>query len=177
MVAVLVYAGLRREELHWLTVDDVDLSRRQSGAGAMVCCGYGPNPLPVKLGSPRPRSIGPCRSAGRFGDTLTVTPCIRLTVAGSSQVPTTSDGTRLTSRRSCAPLTQRPGCTGPASTSTIPPAANLPKLASASLRSRVCRVTRRRFAPGTTLPSLTSILPSTLNLVLPCSHLPSLLLY
>ena len=33
MVAVLIYAGLRREELLWLTVDDLDLSRRQGGHG------------------------------------------------------------------------------------------------------------------------------------------------
>lgn len=33
MAAVLIYAGLRREELLWLTVDDVDLSRRQGGNG------------------------------------------------------------------------------------------------------------------------------------------------
>lgn len=33
MVAVLIYAGLRREELLWLTLDDVDLSRRQGGHG------------------------------------------------------------------------------------------------------------------------------------------------
>lgn len=33
MVAVLIYAGLRREELLWLTTDDVDLSRRHGGNG------------------------------------------------------------------------------------------------------------------------------------------------
>lgn len=33
MVAVLIYAGLRREELLWLTLDDIDLSRRQGGHG------------------------------------------------------------------------------------------------------------------------------------------------
>jgi integrase len=33
MVAVLIYAGLRREELLWLTVDDVDLTRRHGGNG------------------------------------------------------------------------------------------------------------------------------------------------
>jgi integrase len=33
MVAVLIYAGLRREELLWLTLDDVQLSSRQGGNG------------------------------------------------------------------------------------------------------------------------------------------------
>jgi len=33
MVAVLVYAGLRREELLWLTLDDIDLTRRHGGNG------------------------------------------------------------------------------------------------------------------------------------------------
>ena len=33
MVALLIYAGLRREELLWLTLDDIDLSRRQGGHG------------------------------------------------------------------------------------------------------------------------------------------------
>lgn len=33
MVAVLIYAGLRREELLWLTLDDVSLSRRHGGHG------------------------------------------------------------------------------------------------------------------------------------------------
>lgn len=33
MVAVLIYAGLRREELLWLTLDDVDLSHRNGGHG------------------------------------------------------------------------------------------------------------------------------------------------
>ncbi|MBB6431383.1 tyrosine-type recombinase/integrase [Algisphaera agarilytica] len=33
MVATLIYAGLRREELLWLTLDDVDLSRRHGGHG------------------------------------------------------------------------------------------------------------------------------------------------
>jgi len=33
MVAVLIYAGLRREELMWLTLDDVNLSRRHGGHG------------------------------------------------------------------------------------------------------------------------------------------------
>lgn len=33
MVAVLIYAGLRREELLWLTLDDIDLSRRNGGHG------------------------------------------------------------------------------------------------------------------------------------------------
>jgi len=32
-VAVLIYAGLRREELLWLTIDDLDLSRRHGGHG------------------------------------------------------------------------------------------------------------------------------------------------
>lgn len=31
MVAVLIYAGLRREELLWLTLDDVDLKHGASG--------------------------------------------------------------------------------------------------------------------------------------------------
>lgn len=33
MVAMLIYAGLRREELLWLTLDDVSFSRRQGGHG------------------------------------------------------------------------------------------------------------------------------------------------
>lgn len=33
MVAVLIYAGLRREELLWLTRQDIDLSRRHGGQG------------------------------------------------------------------------------------------------------------------------------------------------
>lgn len=33
MVATLIYAGLRREELLWLTHDDIDLSRRNGGHG------------------------------------------------------------------------------------------------------------------------------------------------
>ncbi|MEM7682841.1 MAG: tyrosine-type recombinase/integrase [Planctomycetota bacterium] len=33
MVAVLIYAGLRREELLWLTLDDIDLQRRHGGHG------------------------------------------------------------------------------------------------------------------------------------------------
>lgn len=33
MVAVLIYAGLRREELLWLTLDDIDLTRRHGGHG------------------------------------------------------------------------------------------------------------------------------------------------
>lgn len=33
MVATLIYAGLRREELLWLTHDDIDLSRRHGGQG------------------------------------------------------------------------------------------------------------------------------------------------
>jgi integrase len=33
MVAMLIYAGLRREELCWLTLDDIDLSRRVGGHG------------------------------------------------------------------------------------------------------------------------------------------------
>jgi hypothetical protein len=33
MVAVLIDAGLPREELLWLTVDDVDLARRHGGNG------------------------------------------------------------------------------------------------------------------------------------------------
>ena len=33
MVAVLIYAGLRRKELLWLTVDDVDLILRHGGYG------------------------------------------------------------------------------------------------------------------------------------------------
>lgn len=33
MVATLIYAGLRREELLWLTLDDVDLSRRNGAHG------------------------------------------------------------------------------------------------------------------------------------------------
>ncbi len=35
MVAVLIYAGLRREELTWLTLDDVDLSRKRGGHGTI----------------------------------------------------------------------------------------------------------------------------------------------
>lgn len=35
MVAMLIYAGLRREELLWLTLDDIDLSRRQGGHGVI----------------------------------------------------------------------------------------------------------------------------------------------
>jgi integrase len=35
MVAVLICVGLRREELLWLTVDAVDLSRRQGGHGLL----------------------------------------------------------------------------------------------------------------------------------------------
>lgn len=35
MVAVLIYAGLRREELLWLTTDDLDLSRRATGSGVI----------------------------------------------------------------------------------------------------------------------------------------------
>jgi integrase len=35
MVAVLIYAGLRREELLWLTVDDIDLHRRNGGHGLL----------------------------------------------------------------------------------------------------------------------------------------------
>ena len=33
MVAVLIYAGLRREELLWLTLDDIDLNSRNGGHG------------------------------------------------------------------------------------------------------------------------------------------------
>ena len=33
MVAILIYAGLRREELLWLTLNDIDLSRRHGGHG------------------------------------------------------------------------------------------------------------------------------------------------
>eukprot|EP00752_Nemacystus_decipiens_P015900 g14208.t1 len=33
MVAMLIYAGLRREELLWLTLDDVSFSKRQGGHG------------------------------------------------------------------------------------------------------------------------------------------------
>lgn len=33
MVATLIYAGLRREELLWLTIDDLDLTRRNGGHG------------------------------------------------------------------------------------------------------------------------------------------------
>lgn len=33
MVATLIYAGLRREELLWLTLEDVDRSRRNGGTG------------------------------------------------------------------------------------------------------------------------------------------------
>lgn len=35
MVAVLIYAGLRREELLWLTLDDLDFSRRGGGHGLL----------------------------------------------------------------------------------------------------------------------------------------------
>ena len=35
MVAVLIYAGLRREELSWLTLEDVDLRRRAGGHGVI----------------------------------------------------------------------------------------------------------------------------------------------
>jgi hypothetical protein len=35
MVAVQIYDGLHREELLWLTVDDVDLSQRQVGHGVV----------------------------------------------------------------------------------------------------------------------------------------------
>ncbi|MFN3166145.1 MAG: tyrosine-type recombinase/integrase [Phycisphaeraceae bacterium] len=35
MVAVLIYAGLRREELLWLTQDDLDLRRRNGGHGML----------------------------------------------------------------------------------------------------------------------------------------------
>ncbi len=35
MVATLIYAGLRREELVWLTLDDIDFSRRHGGYGVI----------------------------------------------------------------------------------------------------------------------------------------------
>ncbi len=35
MVATLIYAGLRREELVWLTLDDIDFSRRHGGHGVI----------------------------------------------------------------------------------------------------------------------------------------------
>ena len=35
MVSVLIYAGVRREELLWLTVEDIDLSRNQRGNGVI----------------------------------------------------------------------------------------------------------------------------------------------
>lgn len=38
MVATLIYAGLRREELLWLTLDDVDLIPRQGGNGVIRVC-------------------------------------------------------------------------------------------------------------------------------------------
>lgn len=40
MVAMLIFAGLRREELVWLTLDDVELSRRAI-TGAWATAGYG----------------------------------------------------------------------------------------------------------------------------------------
>ena len=93
MVAVLIYAGLRREELLWLTTDDVDLDARVIRVRAKTT-------VTAEAGSRRLGGI----VASRFPilcSSISSATCLPATPRGTSRLTAASSGRPTTSATSC----------------------------------------------------------------------------
>lgn len=113
MVAMLIYAGLRREELLWLTHDDLDLSAGTHGLIRVRAKTIGGESWQPK--TKRNRAVPISSRLRLYLDKWQLkSPKVR---RGFSPAPRANAGTPTTSRRTCGRPTKRGNSSGAASTS------------------------------------------------------------
>jgi len=109
MVAVLIYVGLRREEVLWLTFDDIDLEFGTYGLIRVRAKTVHGESWQPKTKSNR---AVPISSPLRLIVLIDMSRKLSLSV-GSSQVRRARDMTRTISAETCGTLTEKLACSGP----------------------------------------------------------------